>query len=233
MRSLRPLSYLKLSTALLAATLTTACSNNYHYKDYQGEWAPELMKPYDLSDNTIDAPVVYFATIKYRALGVPFHRLLLATAVDDQPLPGAGRRSILDVSGMQALKLTPGKHSLAWCWVSMNALGTGGATASVMSWTFRLAKMSTGLRGVRSRLLPSNPRFGIWTRRKWFIRLQVRRSNPPSTTSRTCWSTPSIRSRPHRLNEAAIELTAIPFAIRQALLRVPGQDGPLSLAHRL
>jgi len=126
-RSLRPLSYLKLSTALLAAALTTACSNNYHYKDYQGEWAPELMKPYDLSDNTIDAPVVYFATIKYRALGVPFHRLLLATAVDDQPLPGAGRRSILDVSGMQALKLTPGKHSLTWCWVSMNALGTGGA----------------------------------------------------------------------------------------------------------
>ncbi|BBP76281.1 hypothetical protein PHLH7_23850 [Pseudomonas sp. Ost2] len=119
-------SYLKLSTTLLAAALTTACSS-YHYKDYQGEWAPETMKPYDLSDNTADAPVVYFATTQFRALGVPFHRLLLATQVDDKPLPGAGRRSILDVSGMQALRLTPGKHSLSWCWASMNALGTGGA----------------------------------------------------------------------------------------------------------
>ncbi|WP_026145604.1 hypothetical protein [Pseudomonas asplenii] len=126
MRSLLPLSSLKLSAALLAATLSTACSN-YHYKDYQGDWAPELMKPHDLSDNAADAPVVYFATVRYRALGVPFHRLLLVTEVDDQRLPGAGRRSILDVSGMQALKLTPGKHSLTWCWASMNALGTGGA----------------------------------------------------------------------------------------------------------
>ncbi|MFW9081920.1 hypothetical protein ACOI9X_22000 [Pseudomonas sp. P2757] len=126
MRSSQFISLLKLSTVLLAATLTTACSN-YHYKDYQGEWAPESMKPYDLSDGAADAPVVYFATTQFRALGVPFHRLLLATQVDGQSLPGAGRLSILDVSGKQALRLTPGKHSLGWCWASMNGLGTGGA----------------------------------------------------------------------------------------------------------
>ena len=114
-----------LPAVLLAAALTTACSN-YHYKDYQGEWVPETMTPYDLSDNVADAPVVYFATTQFRGLGVPFHRFLLATHVDDQLLPGAGRRSILDISGMQALRLTPGKHSLNWCWVSMSALGTGG-----------------------------------------------------------------------------------------------------------
>ncbi|WP_110968808.1 hypothetical protein [Pseudomonas huaxiensis] len=119
------LSCLRLPTILLIAGLTTACSN-YHYKDYQGDWAPELMRPYDLSNNAVDAPVVYFATIRYRGLGVKFHRLLLATHVDDQLLEGAGRRSILDISGKQALRLTPGKHSLRWCWVSMNALGTGG-----------------------------------------------------------------------------------------------------------
>ncbi|RMP84006.1 putative lipoprotein [Pseudomonas syringae pv. actinidiae] len=111
---------------MLAAALSTACSN-YHYKDYQGEWVPETMTPYDLSDNAADAPVVYFATTQFRSIGVPFHRLLLATQVDNTPLPGAGRRSILDISGMQALRLTPGKHTLDWCWVSMNALGTGGA----------------------------------------------------------------------------------------------------------
>ncbi|KIH82806.1 hypothetical protein [Pseudomonas batumici] len=126
MRSSRFLSHLKLAAALLAAGLTTACSN-YHYKDYQGDWAPESMAPYDLSDNSTDAPVVYFATTRFRALGVPFHRLLLATHVDDKLLEGAGRRSILDVSGKQALRLTPGKHSLSWCWASMNAMGTGGA----------------------------------------------------------------------------------------------------------
>ncbi|MEZ0529850.1 hypothetical protein ACAW48_11430 [Pseudomonas sp. Env-37] len=85
------------------------------------------MTPYDLSNNAANAPVVYFATTRFRGLGVKFHRLLLATHVDDQLLEGSGRRSILDVSGKQALRLTPGKHSLSWCWVSMNALGTGGA----------------------------------------------------------------------------------------------------------
>ncbi|TBU91266.1 hypothetical protein DNK34_18920 [Pseudomonas dryadis] len=126
MRSSSFSSCLKLSAVLLIAALTSACSN-YHYKDYQGDWAPESMTPYDLSDNAADAPVVYFATTRFRGLGVPFHRLLLATHVDDQLLEGAGRRSILDVSGKQALRLTPGKHSLSWCWASMNALGTGGA----------------------------------------------------------------------------------------------------------
>ena len=126
MRSSSLLSFLKLSTVLLIAGVTTACSN-YHYKDYQGDWAPETMTPYDLSNITPDGPVLYFATTRYRALGVPFHRLLLATHVDDQLLEGAGRRSILDVSGKQALRLTPGKHSLSWCWASMNAMGTGGA----------------------------------------------------------------------------------------------------------
>lgn len=126
MRALSLLSSLKFPAVLLLAGLSTACSN-YHYKNYQAEWAPESMTPYDLSNHQADAPVVYFATTRYRALGVPFHRLLLATHVDDQLLEGAGRRSILDVSGMQALRLTPGKHSLAWCWASMNGLGTGGA----------------------------------------------------------------------------------------------------------
>ena len=126
MRPISLLLRLKLPAVLLMTALSTACSN-YQYKDYQGDWAPESITPYDLSNNTTDAPVVYFATTRYRALGVPFHRLLLATHVDGQQLPDAGRRSILDVSGKQALQLTPGKHSLSWCWVSMNALGTGGA----------------------------------------------------------------------------------------------------------
>lgn len=119
------MSYLKIPAVLLIAGLTTACSS-YQYKGYQGDFAPELMTPYDLSNNAVDAPVVYFSTMRYHALGVQFHRLLLATHVDDQLLEGAGRRSILDISGMQALRLTPGKHSLGWCWASMNALGTGG-----------------------------------------------------------------------------------------------------------
>lgn len=126
MRRISSLLRLKLPAVLLAAGLSAACSN-YQYKDYQGDWAPESMTPYDLSNNTPEAPVVYFATTRYRALGVPFHRLLLATHVDGQQLPDAGRSSILDISGKQALRLKPGKHSLSWCWVSMNALGTGGA----------------------------------------------------------------------------------------------------------
>lgn len=65
------LSYLKLPAVLLITCLTTACSN-YHYKDYQGDWVPDLpdlMTPYDLSNNTANAPVVYFATTRFRGLG--------------------------------------------------------------------------------------------------------------------------------------------------------------------
>ena len=120
------LSSLKLPVALLVAGLASGCSS-YHYKDYQGDWVPEAMTPYDLSGNAADAPVVYFATTRFRTLGVPFHRLLLATHVDNELLEGAGRSSLLNVSGKQALRLTPGKHSLSWCLASMNALGSGGA----------------------------------------------------------------------------------------------------------
>lgn len=113
---------LKLAVACVFPLLG-ACSD-YHYKNYQGDWAPEKMQPVDLSDNHPNAALVYFETFRVRELGVPFHRLVLATEVDGVALPGAGRRSILDVSGEQALKLAPGKHSLRWCNVSMNALGT-------------------------------------------------------------------------------------------------------------
>jgi hypothetical protein len=112
--------------ALLVFAFLSACSD-YHYKNYQGDWAPEKLKPYDMSNNAPDAARVYFDTVRLRMLGVPFHRLMLATAVDGKQIEGAGRRSILDVSGEQALKLSPGKHSLRWCLVSMNAMGTGGA----------------------------------------------------------------------------------------------------------
>lgn len=44
------------------------------------------MTPYDLSNNAANAPVVYFATTRFRGLGIKFHRLLLATYVDDQLL---------------------------------------------------------------------------------------------------------------------------------------------------
>jgi len=113
--------------AVLTLPLLGACSSDYHYKDYQGDWAPEKLHPVDLSNNAPDAALVYFDTWRERELGIPFHRLVLALEVDGVKLPGAGRTSILNVTGEQALKLSPGKHSLRWCNVSMNALGTGGA----------------------------------------------------------------------------------------------------------
>lgn len=67
------LSSFKFPAVLAMAALGAGCSN-YHYKGYQGDWQPELMVPYDLSKGTADAPVVYFATTRYRALGVKFHR---------------------------------------------------------------------------------------------------------------------------------------------------------------
>lgn len=108
----------------LAAVLSGCAS--FTYKDYQGRVDPDAIKPYDLSQNTPDAPVIYFDTATYREVGVPFHRLLLVTHVDDQPLMGAGQGPLFDFSGYQAVKVTPGKHSLGWCWVSKNSLGTGG-----------------------------------------------------------------------------------------------------------
>lgn len=108
-----------------ALLLLSACSN-YQYKSFVGNLDDPALRVLDLSDGVTDAPVIYFETMQYRDLGIPFHRLLLAVRVDGRPLPYAGKYSILDYFGYQAIRLTPGSHSLEWCWVSMNKLGTGG-----------------------------------------------------------------------------------------------------------
>ncbi|MGB4075375.1 hypothetical protein [Pseudomonas sp.] len=117
-------------SVLVAISLALGACSGFNYKDYQGQIDPAVIKPYDLSGRTPGAPIIYFDTTTYRDLGVPFHRLLLATHVDDQHLAGAGRGEFYDFSGYQAVKVTPGKHSLQWCWVSKNSLGTGGGTCS-------------------------------------------------------------------------------------------------------
>ena len=109
----------------LVLLFTSACSN-YQYKTYVGSVDDSNIQILDLSDGAASAPVVYFDTTQYRDLGVPFHRLLLAVRVDGKVLPNAGKHSILNYSGYQAIRLDPGQHSLEWCWVSMNRLGTGG-----------------------------------------------------------------------------------------------------------
>jgi|SRR5690554_2410972 len=111
---------------LFLAVLSTACSQ-YAYKDYSAEVGPGKVEVLDLSENHDEAAILYFDSTTYRSIGIPFHRLLLATHVNGEVLPGAGRFSLLDVRGYQAIQLQPGTHSLQWCWLSMNAMGSGGA----------------------------------------------------------------------------------------------------------
>lgn len=113
-----------LGTAALFAVIT-GCSN-YQYKAYAANIDDPAVEVLDLADGTPEAPIVYFDTVQFRALGVPNHRLLLAVQADGKFLPDAGRYSLLNFAGYQAVRLTPGRHSLEWCWVSMNKLGTGG-----------------------------------------------------------------------------------------------------------
>lgn len=115
---------LYIGTAILL-TLASGCSN-HQYKTYSGNIDDPSILILDLSNGATDAPVIYFDTMQYRDLGVPFHRLLLAVQVDGKALPNAGRHSLMNFSGYQALRLPPGMHTLEWCWVSMNKLGTGG-----------------------------------------------------------------------------------------------------------
>lgn len=117
--------------ALVVMTIPLTACASFNYKAYQGKVDPAAMKPYDLSANTPDAPVIYFDTATYRELGIPFHRLLLATHVDDQRLAGAGKGAFYDFSGYQAVKVTPGTHSLQWCWVSKSSWGTGGGACGL------------------------------------------------------------------------------------------------------
>lgn len=107
--------------------LASGCSN-YHYKTYAVDKEDPTLEVLDLSDGAADASIIHFDTTRYRDVGIPFHRLLLAISVDGKPLAAAGRHSLLNFSGYQAVRLTPGEHSLEWCWISMNALGTGGGT---------------------------------------------------------------------------------------------------------
>lgn len=125
---MKPFSSL-LAIITLGLTLT-ACSS-FNYNGYQGSVAPDATKPYDLSNGAVDAPLVLFHSYQVRELGIPFHRLLLASHVDGQQLPGAGKAPLFDFHGYQALKLTPGKHSLRWCWVSKSSWGTGGGSCGL------------------------------------------------------------------------------------------------------
>lgn len=115
---------LKLASILICAIFLSACSA-YQYKDYAT--SVETSKVLDLSEGEADAPVIYFDTITYRDVGIPFHRLLLATHINGEALPSAGRKSLLNVDGYQALRLKAGEHNIEWCWASMNSLGSGGA----------------------------------------------------------------------------------------------------------
>jgi hypothetical protein len=121
------MTFKKIIAPFMLTILLGGCSSNYHYKNYLGKVEPNKLQAYDLSDNAKNPAIIYFNTITYSAMGIPFHRLLLATHVDGVRLKNAGRFSILDIDGYQALKLVPGNHSIEWCWLSMNALGTGGA----------------------------------------------------------------------------------------------------------
>lgn len=109
----------------VALTLVSGCSN-HQYKKYSGNVDDPAIQILDLSNGTADAPVMHFDTVQYRDVGIPFHRLLLAVQVDGTRLPHAGRHSLMNFSGYQAIRLAPGKHTIEWCWISMNKLGTGG-----------------------------------------------------------------------------------------------------------
>lgn len=115
---------LKTISILTLAWLISACSA-YQYKQYSP--TIEGANILDLSEGKAETAIVYFDTVAYREMGIPFHRFLLATHLNDQPLPSAGRKSTLDLDGHQALRIKPGEHNIQWCWGSMNSLGTGGS----------------------------------------------------------------------------------------------------------
>lgn len=111
---------------LLATTISLASCGSYQYKSYDIEVSPGKTSILDLSNIGADTSTIYFGSAPSSAVGVSFHRLLLATAMDGAALPNSGRTGLLNVSGYQAIKVDSGVHSFDFCWVSMNALGTGG-----------------------------------------------------------------------------------------------------------
>lgn len=115
-----------LFTSCLLILLLTSCSS-YQYKQYEATIDKGNTPILDLSQDGDAASVIYFNSVTYRTMGIAFHRLLLATGFDGKVLDGAGRKSLLDVNGYQAIKVPAGIHTLDYCWVSMNALGSGGA----------------------------------------------------------------------------------------------------------
>ena len=110
-----------IATFALFAALT-GCSS-FTYNNYQPNLAPDATQPYDLSNAAPAAPIIYFDTYTTREAGLSVHRLLVATHLDGQLLPGAAVSPA--AKGFQALKVSPGTHSLQWCWLSKNAIGPG------------------------------------------------------------------------------------------------------------
>ena len=115
-------SYVSFVISLALGACLASCSS-FNYSDYQANLTPDAMQPYDLSHGAAASPIIFFDTYTIREAGLSVHRLLIATHLDGQLLPGAAGSPA--AKGFQALKVSPGKHSLQWCWLSKNAVGPG------------------------------------------------------------------------------------------------------------
>ena len=103
-----------LATAFIIIT-TSACAN-YQYKEYKPD--AQNAEPLDLSNEHHNPALVYLGSGQFSDLGFPYHRLLLATHLNDKPLDGAGYSGFISAEGYQALKVAPGHQKISFCWVS-------------------------------------------------------------------------------------------------------------------
>lgn len=115
---------------IIFISLVSGCSSggNYRYRDFQREVSQETVTPLNLSKGNTEGPIIYFQSKNETSLLIPYHRLLLVHTVDGKTLPGVESFSMLHYDvllGYQAIKLTPGMHSIKYCWVSFSKLGGG------------------------------------------------------------------------------------------------------------
>ena len=112
---------------LLPFILSLSACSGFHYKDYDAPVDKENTYVLDLSDKDDNAAIIYFDSRTYRTLGIPFHTLFLATRFNGKRLSGAGSYGFLDVRGYQILKVPAGVHTIDYCWITTNILGSGGS----------------------------------------------------------------------------------------------------------
>lgn len=127
-----------LAICLMAnSSCSTLLGSAVNYSEYDKKVIVGATKVYDLTTSELDFAHIYFDSKVVGELGLKFHRFSVATHLNGVLLRNAGTQKGDALGGLmgaqrtdghQALRVPAGKHSVSFCYISVQTNGLGGGS---------------------------------------------------------------------------------------------------------